>query len=89
MQSKKEFEGARKMKVGKHAIRRYKQRIGRRTASKERIIKDIKNQIENHCMKKIYNHLTGQYRVETPKFVAVCEKGMVVTILPNEQQLSG
>lgn len=78
------------MKVGKHAIRRYKQRIGRRTASRERIIKDIKNQIQNHCTKKIYNDFTGQYRVETSKFVAVCEKGTVVTILPiNEQQLSG
>ena len=40
-------------------------------------------------MKKIYNHATGQYRVVTPKFVAVCEKGMVVTILPPSEQLSG
>lgn len=77
------------MKIGRHAIRRYKSRIGGRTSSKQRIEKDIKNQIKNHCMKKIYNHATGQYRVVTPKFIAVCEKGMVVTILPPSEQISG
>jgi hypothetical protein len=76
------FEGAREMKVGVHAVRRYKSRIGCRTSSRKRIVSIIKKEIEKNTQRRIYNHETGQYRIETPKFVAVCEKGMVVTILP-------
>jgi hypothetical protein len=74
------------MRIGKHAVRRYKQRIGKRTSSKERIEKDIKKHIETATIKKVYNKDTGQYRIWTPKFIAVCEKGMVVTILPPNEQ---
>jgi hypothetical protein len=70
------------MKVGVHAIRRYKSRIGGRTSSKQRIVSIIKKEIEKNAMRKTYNQVTGQYRIETPKFIAVCEKGLVVTILP-------
>jgi hypothetical protein len=75
------------MKIGKHAIRRYKSRIGKRTASKDRIEKDIKKHIETATIKTVYNKDTGQYRIWTPKFIAVCEKGMVVTILPPNEQV--
>jgi hypothetical protein len=73
------------MKIGKHAIRRYKKRIGKRTATRERIEKDIKKHIETSTIKKVYYKETGQYRIWTPKFIAVCEKGMVVTILPPNE----
>lgn len=73
------------MKIGKHAVRRYKQRIGKRTSSRERIIKDIQKQIENFELDRSYNQATGQYRIRTPKFTAVCEKGMIVTILPPNE----
>lgn len=73
------------MKIGKHAIRRYKQRIGKRTSSKERIERDIKRYIETATLKTVYYKTTGQYRIWTPKFIAVCEKGMVVTILPPNE----
>ena len=79
------------MKVGMHAVRRYKKRIGCRTASRKRICQLINREIERNMIRKTYNKTTGQYRIETSKFVAVCEKGMVITILPldNEEQLSG
>lgn len=73
------------MRIGKHAVRRYKQRIGKRTSSKERIEKDIKKHIETATIKKVFYKETGQYRIWTPKFIAVCEKGMVVTILPPNE----
>lgn len=75
------------MKIGRHAVRRYKQRIGKRTSSKERIEKDIKKHIETATIKKVFYKETGQYRIWTPKFIAVCEKGMVVTILPPNEQV--
>jgi hypothetical protein len=79
------------MKVGVHAVRRYKQRIGLRTASKKRICTLINKEIEKNTVRKVYNQLTGQYRIETSKFIAVCEKGMVVTILPvdGQERMSG
>lgn len=79
------------MKIGVHAVRRYKRRIGCRTASKKRICDLINKEIEKNTVRKIYNKVTGQYRIETSKFIAVCEKGMVVTILPltEQEQMSG
>jgi hypothetical protein len=79
------------MKIGVHAVRRYKQRIGCRTASRKRICSLINKEIEKNTVRKIYNKLTGQYRIETSKFIAVCEKGMVVTIIPTaeQEQMSG
>lgn len=73
------------MKIGKHAVRRYKSRIGGRTSSKKRICTQIKKEIERNTVRKIYNDLTGQYRIETTRFVAVCDKGTVITILPPPQ----
>lgn len=70
------------MKIGQHAIRRYKSRIGGRTASRKRIESIIKKEIENNLKRRTYNPKTGQYRLETGKFIAVCERGMVLTILP-------
>lgn len=70
------------MKVGQHAVRRYKSRIGNRTASKQRICTLINKEIQRNTLRKVHNKITGQYRIETTKFVAVCERGMVVTILP-------
>lgn len=80
------------MKVGQHAIRRYKSRIGGRTASRRRIIDSINKEIDKNTLRKVYNNKTGQYRIETMKFTAVCEKGKIVTILPpasQQQQVSG
>lgn len=78
------------MKIGVHAVRRYKKRIGCRTASKKRICHLINKEIEKNTIRRKYNKETGQYRIETPKFTAVCDKGKVVTILfPTEQRQTG
>ena len=80
------------MKIGIHAIRRYKTRIGYRTASKKRICSLINKEIEKNTVRKVYNNVTGQYKIETLKFVAICERGMVVTILPpvaEQERVSG
>jgi len=77
------------MKIGKHAVRRYKSRIGCRTASRKRICNLINKEIENNTIRKQSFKHTGQYRIHTKKFTAVCEKGMVVTILyPDEHPQS-
>jgi hypothetical protein len=79
------------MRIGVHAVRRYKRRIGCRTASKRRICDLINKEIGKNTVRKIHNKATGQYRIETSKFVAVCEKGMVITIIPlcEQEQMSG
>lgn len=79
------------MKIGTHAIRRYKKRIGCRTASKKRICSLINKEIEKNTIRKDYNKITGQYRIQTASFIAVCERGMVVTILypASQRELIG
>lgn len=70
------------MNIRQHAVRRYKRRIGDRTASRERIIRKINREIEKNTVKKSFNENTGQYRIYTTQFVAVCKKNTVITILP-------
>ena len=72
------------MRVCTHAVRRYKRRLGGRTASKQRIVKKIQNAIHSHAKRRYVkgNHLY----VETPTFTAVCYKGMVITILLPEEK---
>ena len=69
------------MVIEKHAVRRYKKRIGKKHASRKRIERDINNQIENHAIHRYTVNDSGQYRIETPKFVAVCHKNTVITIM--------
>lgn len=72
------------MKVCMHAIRRYKKRLGSKTASKQRITRKIQTAIRSHS-KRRYIHKNHLY-VETPTFTAVCYKGMVITILLPEEK---
>lgn len=69
------------MIIKQHAIRRYRKRAGARRMSKERVVRDIQQQIKHHAKSRKYNKDTGQYRVVTPKFIAVCERNTVITIL--------
>lgn len=75
------------MNIKQHAVRRYKKRIGDRTASKQRIIKKINKEIEKNTVKREFNDNTGQYRIYTRQFVAVCRKNTVITILPPKEVL--
>lgn len=69
------------MKIRKHAVRRYKQRIGSKSASKRRIVDKINKEIENNTLRKIFNKKTSYYRIETTNFIAICKKNAVITIL--------
>jgi pyruvate-formate lyase len=69
------------MNIKQHAVRRYKKRIGDRTASKKRIISKINKEIEKNTFKKEKISIDGHYRIYTPHFVAVCKKNTVITIL--------
>ena len=71
------------MIITEHAIHRYKQRIGRRTASKKRILALINHDLKSDVLfrktpKK--EHVNGTYILVTSKYQAVCIKGHVVTI---------
>ncbi|MBD3107490.1 hypothetical protein IEO70_03855 [Bacillus sp. AGMB 02131] len=71
------------MLITEHAIHRYKQRIGKKTAARKRIVASI-----NHDLKKDVwfrknpkkEHVNGTYILVTSKYQAVCIKGHVVTI---------
>jgi hypothetical protein len=69
------------MRVCKHAVKRYKQRVGNRTSSREKIVKLIKSEIEKHTVNR-WKTRTNHVYIETTKFVAVCYHDMVITILP-------
>lgn len=73
------------MKVCNHAVRRYKQRVGGRTSSRERIVKQIKNEISNNTVKSYLSNNNHLY-IETRKFIAVVYKGTIITILPTEPE---
>lgn len=68
------------MTISDHAVRRYKQRIGKRTASKRRIVaqinRDLLNDVKYRKKSKVENH----YILVTSKYRAVCCKNRVVTI---------
>lgn len=71
------------MKVCNHAVRRYKQRVGGRTSSRERVVRQIKSEIHNNTVKS-YTSNNNHLYIETTKFIAVVYKGTIVTILPLE-----
>ncbi|MDK2600580.1 hypothetical protein QO179_24105 [Bacillus stercoris] len=72
------------MIIKKHAVNRFKKRIGHRTASRKRICHIINKEIEKNLIRKVYYNDSDKYKIETPKFTAVCHKRYVITILnPN------
>lgn len=68
------------MIIGRHAIKRYKRRIGKKHANRRRIVDDINYYIENYSTCKYKANGDGYYKIETPKFTAVCFKNTVVTL---------
>ena len=71
------------MTITEHAIRRYKQRIGKRTAARKRIIARINRDLKNDVWIRKASHkedVDGAYILVTSKYQAVCIKSHVVTI---------
>lgn len=68
------------MTITAHAIRRYKQRIGKRTASRRRIITQINRDLERDVQYRKPSKVRGHYILVTSKYQAVCFKQKVVTI---------
>ena len=71
------------MLITEHAIHGYKQRIGKRTASKKRIIARINRDLKNDVWFRKASHkedVDGAYILVTSKYQAVCIKSHVVTI---------
>lgn len=70
-----------------HAIRRYKKRVGKKSASRKRIAEIIKDEVRNNASNVSYNQKTGQTRIYTQKFTAVVYKNNIITILfPEEKE---
>lgn len=69
------------MVVGRHAIRRYRMRIGKKNASGKRVREHIKKEIKQNCINKYTINRYGDYHIETPAFIARCRGNRVVTIL--------
>jgi hypothetical protein len=67
------------MIVSKHAIVQYKRRFGKRTTSGHKIIRHIKNQINEHQLYS-YRNAIGTIDIITEEFRAVIDSGRVVTI---------
>lgn len=79
--------------VSDHAIRRYRRRIGRRHASKERLRDYIHKEVVTAMQSKRYQELTqtagslqnrSVYRVFTPNFVAITTRKKILTIEPKQ-----
>jgi hypothetical protein len=74
--------------IKKHAIRRYKKRIGLRNASKKRIENKIRSEIKNNRIRTVQFDDPATYRIDTKTFSAVCVKRTIVTITlpPHHEQ---
>ena len=68
------------MFVTDHAIRRYKQRVGKKTASKRRIFTQINRDLERDIQDKRTSEVPKHYILITSKYQAVCYKNIVITI---------
>lgn len=76
------------MTITDHALRRYKQRIGRRTASKKRIIAQINRDLKKDVRCRKPSRVKGQYILVTSKYQAICYKSRVVTIISLSEDAS-
>lgn len=68
------------MTITEHAINRYKKRIGRKTASRKRIIAQINSDLKKDVQFRKPSKKEGHYILVTSKYQAVCCKSRVVTI---------
>lgn len=68
------------MTITAHAIRRYKQRIGKRTASRRRIISQINRDLHSGVVKRKRSKVKDHYILVTSKYQAVCYRSRVITI---------
>jgi len=71
------------MTVTEHAIRRYKQRIGKKTTARRKIIAQINRDLQKdvwYRKKSNKEAYFGAYILVTSRYQAVCIKGRIVTI---------
>lgn len=76
------------MTITEHAIRRYKQRIGKRTASKKRIVAQINRDLQKDVKQRKPSKVKDHYILVTSKYQAVCYKSRVVTITALNEDAS-
>lgn len=67
------------MHISQHAVRRYKQRFGNRSTSKERVKKAIKNALKHEVICVIPSPTLGKHYI-CKDFVVVVEGNKVVTV---------
>lgn len=80
-------KGGFEMNICTHAIRRYKKRLGSKSASKARIVSKIQKELQTG--KRYFNRKNNHLYIETPRFTAVCYKNTVITILLPEEVYKG
>ncbi|AFQ30367.1 hypothetical protein P4493_10095 [Bacillus thuringiensis] len=68
------------MTITEHAVRRYKQRVGKRTASKKRVVMQINRDLARDVKYKKKSKVKDHYILVTSRYQAVCYKHRVVTI---------
>lgn len=73
------------MLVTDHAIRRYKKRVGKKTASKRRIFSQINRDLEKDVRYRKQSKVDNHYILVTSKYKAVCYRSRVITILSLTQ----
>lgn len=76
------------MTITDHALRRYKQRIGKRTASRKRIVTQINRDLTRDVIYRKPSRVKDHYILVTSKYQAVCYKSRVVTITGLGEDMS-
>ncbi|MFE4029276.1 hypothetical protein ACFX4N_24300 [Priestia sp. YIM B13551] len=69
------------MRIMAHAIRRYKRRIGKRTASRKRVITQINRDLQRDVRLRKASKIKDHYILVTSKYQAVCYRNRVITIM--------
>lgn len=86
----------RNMRVSDHAVRRYKQRIGKRTASKKNIVNEIQRQVRKAFKEHNFKYSEERYPSGHPKFAlvdcgafkAVVARTKVITVINKGSKMS-
>lgn len=84
------------MRVSDHAVRRYKQRVGKRTASKKNIVNEIQRQVRKAFKERTFKYSEERYPSGHPKFAlvdcggfkAVVARTKVITIINKGSKMS-
>lgn len=84
-----------RMRVSEHAIRRYKKRIGKKTASRQNVINEITRLVRKAWRQNQYKYSEEQYSngyskfvlINCGSFIAIASKNAIITVYSKNSKM--